>query len=99
MRREKEITGKTAFDYYHTDAVAKAVVDNYLKRLTCGIANAVTTFHPQRVILGGDACAQGDALIQPLSNYLAEEKYCFAEIVVAKNQNNAGVIGASALFR
>ena len=99
MRQEKEITGKTAFDYYHTDAVAKSVVDNYLKRLTCGIANAVTTFHPQRVILGGGVCAQGDGLIKPLSKYLADEKYCFAEIVVAKNQNNAGVIGASSLFR
>ena len=99
MRNEQEITGKTAFDYYETDAVARAVVDNYLQRLACGIANAVSTFHPQRVILSGGVCAHGDTLIKPLTNLIQKEKYCAAEIVVAKNQNNAGVIGASALFR
>lgn len=99
MRKEQEITGKTVFDYRNTDKVAKQVADKYLKMLACGISNAVSVFHPQRVVLGGGVCAQGQWLVEYLTKLVHEDKHIETEIVIAKNQNSAGIIGAIALWR
>ena len=67
------VNGKTAFDYYETDADAKAVVDSYIEHLACGITNYANVFRPEAIVLGGGVCAQGDALIKPLKKILDED--------------------------
>ena len=97
-----KVTGKTAFDYKDTDIYAKEVVDNYIEKLACGIANFANIFRPNAVVLGGGVCAQGDNLIKPLQKIVdreifASERGPKCEVCVATLGNNAGVLGAVAL--
>ena len=97
------VTGKTAFDYYDDDQAAKAVVDRYIEMLGLGIVNIANTLRPEIVILGGGMCSQGERLIKPLQAILdrdifAGEKGPKVTIVTAKLENDAGLLGAAALF-
>ncbi len=97
------ITGKTAFDYYQTDASAKAVVDNYIEKLGVGLTNLANEFRPEAIILGGGVCAQGDTLVKPLQAFLdkeifAGEKGPQVKILIASLGNSAGLLGAAALL-
>jgi len=96
------VNGKTAFDYYETDADARGVVDSYIEHLACGIVNYANVFRPEAVILGGGVCAQGDALILPLKKILERDIFGKelgprVELLVAKLGNDAGSLGAAAL--
>ena len=98
-----KVNGKTAFDYKDKDKSARAVVDNYIMMLGCGIANIANELRPEAVILGGGVCAQGDELINPLKELLKTEIYAGdrgpnVDIVVASLGNEAGLLGAAALF-
>ena len=97
------VTGKTAFDYADKDASAKAVVDRYIEMLGIGIVNIANVFRPEAVILGGGVCAQGETLLNPLTEYV--NKYIYAgtmgpkvEIIIATLENSAGLLGAAALW-
>ena len=97
------VTGKTAFDYYDTDDGAREVVDNYIKMLACGIVNIANELRPEAIILGGGVCAQGDNLIKPLKKLVNEEIYAAdkgpeLKIMIASLENDAGCLGAAALF-
>ena len=98
-----EVTGKTAFDYKDSDIYAKAVVEDYLQALACGITNFANIFRPETVLLGGGVCAQGDALVIPLQALV--DKDIFAgnlgpqvPVRIAQLGNLAGLLGAAALF-
>lgn len=98
-----KVNGKTAFDFYETDNDAKAVVDNYIEKLACGLINFANEFRPEAIIIGGGVCAQGDALIKPLQKILNEELYAAevgpaVPIMTAQLGNNAGSLGAAALI-
>ena len=97
------VCGKTPFDYMDTDVTAKAVVDNYISYLACGIINLVNVFRPQVVMLGGGVSEQGERLTAPLQKVLNQEifagtDYAPAKIIKAKLGSDAGAFGAAALF-
>lgn len=97
------ISGKTAFDFYYTDAAAKSVVDWYIKYLACGITNLANVFRPQVVMLGGGVAAQKQKLTNPLQALLdkqifAGQSYASVKVVTASLGNKAGAYGAAALF-
>lgn len=97
------VSGKTAFDYKTSDPYAKAVVDNYVAHLACGITNVANVFRPQAVILGGGVCAQGDALVKPLQELVDKEIFAGelgprVPVLIAKLGNSAGLLGAAALL-
>ena len=96
------VDGKLAFDFYETDADAKAIVDNYVQKLATGIVNFANVFRPEAVIIGGGVCAQGENLRLPLEKILKEELYASGvgpdvELIIAELQNDAGSLGAAAL--
>ena len=98
-----KVTGKVAFDYKDCDPYAKAVVDNYIETLACGIANLANIFRPETVLLGGGVCAQGDALVKPLQAILNKEIFAGelgpqVVIKIAELGNSAGLLGAAALL-
>lgn len=85
------------------DAVMKAVVDAYIRRLGLGIVNIVNIFRPQLVLLGGSISRQGETLLAPLRKIVKKE--CFGgekgdvpEIKAAVLGNDAGMIGAAGLL-
>ncbi len=97
------VTGKTAFDYAKCDESAKRVVENYIEKLATGIANLANEFRPEAIILGGGVCHEGDALICPLQDLLDREIYAGekgpqVKIVTASRGNDAGMLGAAALW-
>ena len=96
------INGKTAFDYYKTDDTARTVVDRYIEYLSCGIVNISNAFRSQIIIIGGGV-GKEKLLLDRLQE--AVDKYSFGgerspkcKVVAAKFENNAGLLGAAALW-
>lgn len=99
------VNGLTAFDGMRAgDAVAAAVVDQYIEYLACGVINVINIFQPDIVCIGGGISREGETLLMPLREKVALERYSkFCErqtdIVAAVLGNDAGVIGAACLGR
>ncbi len=84
------------------DAVAQAVVDNYIRNLSECITDFINIFRPDIVLLGGGICAQGAYLTDPINAFV--KQCCFAgnrafipPVTRATLGNDAGIIGAAAL--
>lgn len=84
------------------DKSGKEVVDKYCRYLALGIANAINIFQPDILCIGGGVCNEGDPLLVPVKELVAEEIYSKmlaknTKIVVAMLGNDAGIIGAAFL--
>jgi len=84
------------------DACGKTLVENYISYLADGITDLANIFRPDIIVLGGGVCAQGEKLAKPLNRHLHGN--CFGnavtyipQVVIAKNGNLAGLIGAAGL--
>ena len=98
-----KVNGKVAFDYKDNDRAAAEVVESYIRMLGVGITNIANVFRPEAVILGGGVCAEGDNLLLPLrkqlsSDIFAKEMGPSVEILIATLGNDAGILGAAALW-
>lgn len=98
-----KVDGATAFSYQNVDEVAKAVVENYIEHLACGLTNFANIFRPEAIILGGGVCAEGDNLVKPLQKLLNRDLFAGTlgpqvSILVAELGNSAGLLGAAALL-
>ena len=97
------VSGRTAFDAMRAgDPVGKAVVDEYIAYLGCGIVNAINTFQPDILCVGGGICNEGETLLAPLRAYVDAEQYSMNSskktvVCRAKLGNDAGIIGAALL--
>ncbi len=97
------VSGRTAFDYKDKDVYAKEVVDNYIEKLACGLANIANVFRPHVIMLGGGVSNQGDNLVIPVQKALDREIFAGEEgpacpVRIAKLGNKAGILGAAALL-
>lgn len=83
------------------DEVAKDIIDNALTYLGIGVANAIATFDPEMIIIGGGVSKGGDIVFDTVKKVV--NKRCFksmaesCEIVPAGLGSDAGVVGAVAL--
>ena len=83
------------------DEVAKDIIDNALTYLGIGVANAIATFDPEMIIIGGGVSKAGDIVFDTVKK--VDNKRCFksmaesCEIVPAGLGSDAGVVGAVAL--
>lgn len=83
------------------DEVAKDIMDNALTYLGIGVANAIATFDPEMIIIGGGVSKAGDIVFDTVKKVV--NKRCFksmaesCEIVPAGLGSDAGVVGAVAL--
>jgi glucokinase len=98
-----QVNGKVPFDYAESDVYAREVVENYIDALACGLTNYANQYRPEVILLGGGVCAQGDNLIVPLqkkvdAELFAGDKGPQVPIIIAKLENNAGLLGAAALL-
>jgi len=96
--------GKTAFTAMKQgDKPGAAVVRKYIKYLGEGIVNIINLLRPEAIILGGGICAEGEYLLAPLRKFV--KKYTYGgkyipqtKLVTARLENDAGIVGAAALF-
>ena len=105
IREKGKVSARTAYEAMKRgDPVGKAVTDQYIKYLSCGIANVINTFQPDILCIGGGVCNEGDNLLVPLKAATAEQIYSKnskknTEIVICSLGNDAGIIGAAMLFK
>ena len=100
----KNITGKTAFEAAaENDETAQKVISNYIAYLGDGIVDVINIFRPDKVLLSGGVCNEGETLTVPLNEYVKEN--CFAgengfipRVEIAQLGDKTGIIGAAALI-
>ncbi len=99
----EQMNAKMPFDAAQAgDPCGQALIGLYIRYLADGITDLANIFRPDMFVLGGGICAQGEKLTEPLNRCLREN--CFGAfvsyvppIVIAKNGNDAGMIGAASL--
>lgn len=97
------VDGRTAFDGMRAgDTAAGDVVNRYVQYVACGLVNVINIFQPEVLCIGGGICKEGDALLKPIEEYIASERYSKysvdqTRLCVATLGNDAGIIGAAYL--
>ena len=95
------ITGKAVFDAAAAgDETAQTVIQSYLRYVAIGLASLINTLQPETIVLGGGICAQGDAILAPITKMVEEMVLggvLQSKIVIAILGNDAGIIGAAML--
>ena len=88
---------------YDGDLPARRMVEIWGQRLGIGIANAINTFDPEEVVIGGGAAQAGELLLEPAkqvaSGYVLPGLGTRTEIRLARHGVRAGVFGAALLAR
>lgn len=98
-----KVNGRTAFDGMRDgDTTARAVVEEYISYLACGLVNIINIFQPDVLCIGGGVSNEGDTLLIPLRNIIERERYTKhndKQTVICKCTlgNDAGIIGAAYL--
>ena len=98
----KEVTGVEAVDAAQAgDRTAARLLELWGERIGIGIANAINTFDPEEVVIGGGAARAGDLLLEPAKRtagaYVLPGLGKKTTIRVARHGVRAGVLGAALL--
>jgi glucokinase len=83
------------------DPTAERIVETWGERLGIGIANAINTFDPEEVVIGGGAAQAGELLLEPARRialgYVVPGLGKRTTIRLARHGPQAGVLGAALL--
>jgi glucokinase len=83
------------------DGPATRLIELWGERVGVGIANAVNTFDPEEVVIGGGAAQAGDLLLEPARRtaaaYILPGLGKRTTIRLARHGVRAGVLGAALL--
>ena len=86
---------------YEGDAIAAETVRRWARRVGIGVANAINTFDPQEVVIGGGAALAGELLLEPAikvaRGYVVPGLGGNTLIRLARHGERAGVLGAALL--
>lgn len=98
-----KVSGRTAFDAMRDgDPTAKAVVEEYIGYLACGLVNIINIFQPDVLCIGGGVSNEGENLLAPLRTFVERERYTKhndKQTIICKCSlgNDAGIIGSAYL--
>lgn len=98
----KPVLGADAVKAAHNgDADARRMVEIWGQRVGVGVANAINTFDPEEVVIGGGAAQAGDLLLEPARRialgYVLPGLGGKTTIRLARHGVRAGVLGAALL--
>jgi len=98
----KEVAGAEAVDCAeHGDPAAQRIIEIWAERVGIGIANAINTFDPEEVVIGGGAARAGDRLLEPAKRvalgYVVPGLGRRTSVRLAWHGVRAGVLGAALL--
>lgn len=101
-RTNGRVLGADAVQAAHEgDEVASEIVRRWARRVGIGVANAINTFDPQEVVIGGGAALAGDLLLEPAievaRGYVVPGLGAHTLIRLARHGVRAGVLGAALL--
>jgi len=96
------VLGAEAVEAAHAgDPVAKRTVEIWAERVGIGVANAINTFDPEEVVIGGGAARAGELLLEPARRvalgYVVPGLGRGTNIRLAWHGVRAGVLGAALL--
>jgi glucokinase len=99
-----QVTGVEGVDAAREgDPVAADTVEMWAERLGIGVANAINTFDPEEVVIGGGAARAGELLLEPVrrvvKGYVLPGLGNRTRIRLARHGVRAGVLGAALLAR
>lgn len=82
------------------DVHVNKIIDEYINNLALGIENIINIFEPEAICIGGSFVYYKEILLEKLKSKLKEKNATFnnetiPDIVCAKLQNDAGIIGAT----
>jgi glucokinase len=95
--------GRTAFTAAKKDdKAAQAVLDEFINMAGHAVGSLITVYRPEKVIIGGGLCNEGDFFITPLyeaakQRYFGSGLMPMPPFVKARLGNDAGIIGAAML--
>ena len=102
LKNYDDVTSKEVFiEAANGDRVAKEILNTSLTYLGITVANIITTFDPEKVVIGGGVINGGDIVLETVKEEVA--KRCMkvfvdsCSIEKAKLGGQAGVLGAAAL--
>ena len=102
LKNYEDVTAKEVFkEAANGDRVAKNILETSLTYLGIAVANTITNFDPEKVVIGGGVVNGGDIVIDTIRNVVEER--CMAAFVEncaiekAVLGGKAGVLGAAAL--
>ena len=102
LKNYENVTAKEVFkEAANGDRVAKNILNTSLTYLGIAVANTITNFDPEKVVIGGGVVNGGDIVIDTIRNVVEER--CMAAFVEnctiekAVLGGKAGVLGAAAL--
>jgi glucokinase len=86
---------------YEGDPTAMRIVEMWGERVGIGVANAINTFDPDEVVIGGGAALAGDLLLAPATRVAQQYAHPglrgHTTIRLARHGVRAGVLGAALL--
>jgi glucokinase len=98
---EKILGADTVRAAHQGDAVAARMVEIWAERVGIGVANAINTFDPDEVVIGGGAALAGNLLLAPATRvaraYAVPGLGDQTVIRLARHGVRAGVLGAALL--
>lgn len=94
------VNGRIAFDAAKAgDKTAQEVVDQYIAYVADGVVSVINIFEPEILVIGGGISAEGEYLMAPIREHVAEFVYSRGlpqtELKIASLGNDAGIIGAA----
>ena len=100
--QDKPVLGAEAVEAAESgDPVAARIVEIWAERVGIGIANAINTFDPEEVVIGGGAARAGELLLEPARRvalgYVVPGLGGATNIRLAWHGVRAGVLGAALL--
>lgn len=96
------ITGKELYELIQKENKTEKmqnILDEYIKKLSIGIANLINIFEPEIISIGGSFAYYEEILVPKLEKQIREKNATFngntkIKIVIAKMKNDAGILGA-----
>jgi glucokinase len=100
--QEEQVTGVDVVDAAHAgDASARRIIATWARHVGVGVANAINTFDPDEVVIGGGAARAGDLLLEPATRVARALALpglgTRTQIRLARYGARAGVLGAAML--
>lgn len=103
-REDKSVKCETVYRASEMgDKGAKRIVDRYIENLGEFLLDLCNIFRPEMIILGGGMSYSGEIFTNKINEYCKQRDYGFkhtpeVKIVLAKLENDAGLIGGACLF-
>lgn len=99
---KNKITAKLIIDLAkENDEAALKIFNDYTRYLAYGIINLINILDPEVIILGGGVSLAGEFLLNSIKEKVAPRIFCkqapYADILLSKIGNDAGIIGAAML--